>query len=657
MLSAVTDTQLQDIQTALNDSNAQVQGVWQQEASNFAIQSQAVGTDAKNQIDQGVTEAATNLHGQTAQFEQAVGQAASSTGQKIITVGGQSSTAMHETTQQMQGGLDEGITNVSNKLGESQVLLQSQQGNAISQSGQAMNQAAREADKSWWEEALSAISSFIGELWNGLVSIFKAIGNAFLWIGKQLINLVWGFIWGEVVFDDVWGAEFFAFLGDLIAGIVVYGDIRDIIKYLIVYPIMGKGPWWLNLLLASVAVLGIIPLFGDALKASVKALLKRLFKTAAKELAEKLGKEIAERLIAELGEEATERLVQELGEDLVKKLAQDLSGQAIQELSEKLGKETLEKLSADLGGQAIQKLAQDLGEDLVKKLSQELGGQAIQELSEKLGKETLKQLATDLQGNAIKQLVADLGADVVKNLAKDLTGKEIQELLAKYGVDAVKWLGKELTGNAVRDVLGRLTSDALNALKDISGKQVNDLLDDLGDDVVNTLATSIKGKGLKELSQLGMFKFDPAKQALLDAGQGAAARSLPSLKGKNLAEMEAALRAAGFTVPNIGERGMEVWTHVDGSIIRVKLGPAALKPPRTVEHLVKEISKNPGKFGKKDIFAKVADNNAVVPAGKNFAKDSLKQWFKKQTGREPNPDEIDALMRVWGDAGHIDIVP
>jgi ribosomal protein L12E/L44/L45/RPP1/RPP2 len=271
----------------------------------------------------------------------------------------------------------------------------------------------------------------------------------------------------------------------------------------------------------------------------------------------------------------------------------------------------------------------------------------------------VKNLATELGGKTIQQLVTDLGADVVKNLAKDLTGKEIQELLAQHGVDVIKWLGKDLSGNAVKDVLARLTPDALNALKDISGKEVKELLDDFGDDVVNTLAASLKGKGLKELGQLGMFKFEPKKlQPLLDAGQGAAVRGLPSLKGKTRAELEATLTSAGFTPPSVRERGMDIWTHADGSIVRVKLGPEALKGKRTVEHFVKEISKNPGKSGQKDIFAKVADNGALVPAGTNFAEESLKQWFKKkQTGRVPDPTELDALMKVWGDAGHIDIVP
>jgi hypothetical protein len=254
-------------------------------------------------------------------------------------------------------------------------------------------------------------------------------------------------------------------------------------------------------------------------------------------------------------------------------------------------------------------------------------------------------------------LVTDLGADVVKNLAKDLTGKEIQDLLAEHGVDVIKWLGKDLTGNAVKDVLARLTPDALNALKDISGKEVKELLDDFGDNVVNTLAASLKGKGLKELGQLAMFKFDPAKQALLDAGQGAASRGLPPLKGKTRTEVEAALQAAGFTPPNVGERGMEIWTHADGSVVRMKLGPQAIRPPRTVEHFVKEISKNPSQSGQGDIFAKIAENGAVIPAGTKFAKESLQQWFKKMTGNLPNSTELKALMDVWGNAGHIDIVP
>ena len=51
------------------------------------------------------------------------------------------------------------------------------------------------------------------------------------------------------------------------------------------------------------------------------------------------------------------------------------------------------------------------------------------------------------------------------------------------------------------------------------------------------------------------------------------------------------------------------------------------------------------------------ENGNLIPARPKFAEESLKQWFRKQTGRLPNPNEIEKLMKVWGDAAHIDFLP
>jgi len=56
-----------------------------------------------------------------------------------------------------------------------------------------------------------------------------------------------------------------------------------------------------------------------------------------------------------------------------------------------------------------------------------------------------------------------------------------------------------------------------------------------------------------------------------------------------------------------------------------------------------------------DIFAKVAADGTVILAGTNFAQDSLKNWFKKTVGRVPTQPEIDAMMQVWADSGHVNI--
>ncbi len=406
-LEQATGAQLQSVQTALDGSALQLQSAWQQEADTFAGQAQVVGTDAQAGIQQGTNTTKTTLTAQVTQIQGALDTVAIDSGQKIADVGQQSAQAMDQTAQQMQGGLEQGLSNVSSELTQSQHNLQTNKASAVHQTSGAMQQAAQEADRSWWEKALSAIGSFLSGLWDGIARVFTAIGDALLWVGKQLVNVVWGFVWGEPVFTDIWGAEFFTFLGDLIAGILVWGDIRDIVKYWIIYPLQGKGPWWLNVLLGGVAILGIIPIIGDGFKAVVKQLLKRFLKTAVRELTEKLGKELAERLVKELGEEAAQKLVEDLGAELVQKLAQELSAQAIQELAEKLGKETLEKLAAEVGGKAIQQLVAEGGERLLK----ELEPATLKQLLNVLSPREIKELHDKFDSNTLRKLVANFAND------------------------------------------------------------------------------------------------------------------------------------------------------------------------------------------------------------------------------------------------------
>src|SRR5262249_34019609 len=153
---------------------------------------------------------------------------------------------------------------------------------------------------------------------------------------------------------------------------------------------------------------------------------------------------------------------------------------------------------------------------------------------------------------------------------------------------------------------------------------------------VKVLAPSLKDAGLAELEKLGMFKLDPAKEALLNKGQGAAVRALPPLEGREVADIEATLTNAGFTKV-ADERGQAFWAHPDGSIVRLKTAAPALTTARPNTHAVKEISKTANDFSQKAVFAKVADNGAVLSQGTNAANENLRQWFNTKAGRNPTP--------------------
>jgi hypothetical protein len=178
--------------------------------------------------------------------------------------------------------------------------------------------------------------------------------------------------------------------------------------------------------------------------------------------------------------------------------------------------------------------------------------------------------------------------------------------------------------------------------------------------VANTLLPVLGREGVERLLKMDMFSFAPERMALLNSGYGQAVRNLPDLRNKPRVEIETILTNNGFELPKVGTTsGQEMWLHPDGSVVRMKLGPEALKDPRRpTEHLVREISrKQPASSKNRDIFAKVAEDGTLISAGPKFATDQLQQWFKKEVGRLPNDDETKALLRVWGDAAHIDFQP
>ena len=349
-------------------------------------------------------------------------------------------------------------------------------------------------------------------------------------------------------------------------------------------------------------------------------------------------------LALRLASQAGKQLAEDLGEDVARRLLLELTPEAAQALKNKLGAEALKDLAFRLAGGTIQKLAEDLSAVEIKALIDTIGFEALEKLGKAIG------------GKEIQTLANDLGAAILKSYGEEIAAADIKAMIAKHGLEAVKWLGKDLGGTAAKKVADQLTPEALKALQDIAAKDAAAVLDNMGAQTVNALAMPLKGKGLQELGRMQMFSFAPQMQQLLNAGRGAAARGLGALEGLSEDAIRQRLTAAGFTKV-AEERGMQFYTHSDGSLVRMKIGPEAFTPTRPGPTVIREITKKAGDFSNKAVFAKVAENGTVIPAGTNFAKDSMKNWFKQQAGRAATPAEIDAMMVVWGDAGHVDIGP
>ncbi|WP_446399410.1 hypothetical protein [Coleofasciculus sp. C1-SOL-03] len=479
-LENATDGQLESLKATLDGSQAQVQGGWQQEADNFTSQSAAAGSDATTQVNEGANTTKVTLQGQVTHIEGNLNNVATNTGQKIVGVGEQSATAMDQTVQQMQGGLQQGLSNVTDSLNEGQAAFQTSKDRGVSQASNSMEQAAQEADKSWWEEALSAIGSFLSDLWDGIVGVFEAIGDALLWVGKQLVNLVWGFIWGEVVFDDVWGAEVVAFIGDFIAGVLIIGDIRDIVKWGFIKPVLfGEGYSTENWLMIGIAAFGLIPLIGDAGKVvkGIKALLKGGAKQIAQELAEKLGKEIADRLLKEFTEEVAERLLKELGPELLKDLVEQLGERTLKELVEQFGEAGVKELAETLGVNGLKELIDKLTVNGLKELVDAFTIAGVKELTETFTVATLKELVTSFGAQGLKQAWNAVGKATFSEMVSEFGATALKTAWDEIGEQGIKILTKDLAASTIKKLYDDLGGLALKNLTDgLSGNQIFELV-------------------------------------------------------------------------------------------------------------------------------------------------------------------------------------
>ena len=278
----------------------------------------------------------------------------------------------------------------------------------------------------------------------------------------------------------------------------------------------------------------------------------------------------------------------------------------------------------------------------------------------------------DEAGQHLASLVAKIGVDALMTL---LTGKIAQEIGKSVDnlnqVDEV-YAHSEGTNRSGGDLDNANNSNATRssdidnvnnttANQNITNTPAQQLINAGYNPVaVNTLLPVLGLDGIERLHKMDMFSFAPERMNLINSGYGQTVRNLPDLKDRPRVEIEGILDNAGFDRPTVGTTGgQEMWLHPDGSVVRMKLGPQALKDTRrSTEHLVREISrKQPASSKNRDIFAKVSEDGTLIPAGPKFAKDQLQQWFKKETGKLPNSDELDELLRVWADAGHINFQP
>lgn len=231
----------------------------------------------------------------------------------------------------------------------------------------------------------------------------------------------------------------------------------------------------------------------------------------------------------------------------------------------------------------------------------------------------------------------------------------------------------DITKEQRQAIVARLTEGILEHMDGLTGQQILTLLDKtMKDDAVKNLAPHLKGPGLKTASERMMLKVD-AKWVELAKTKGLAAQGLPSVYKRSLAEVQETLRSQGFGSPirdmddkivgwtnvPVIDRGQEIWMHPDHSLVRIDMQGTPKNPYPQVK---KEIVETQGTYGNSDTVVKIADDGKLEPLGPNQAKDQMAQWFSKQTGIHIDkvrqmPDELEALIKPWSYAVHIEIIP
>ncbi|WP_246357545.1 hypothetical protein [Pyxidicoccus fallax] len=210
----------------------------------------------------------------------------------------------------------------------------------------------------------------------------------------------------------------------------------------------------------------------------------------------------------------------------------------------------------------------------------------------------------------------------------------------------------------------RLGESALSHLDDLTGTQIKHLADTYGDKFITDFAPRVGGGALVKVTGLDIYLpiwNTKVRDTLFVKNLGGTVRSLPSMKGMILEEVQLLLSQKGF-IKHSPDPAQEVWTHADGSIIRIAPNGT---PGRPRPHLKKEVAHTPGKWDDADIACKVTDSNVLVPQGQKEARAGFNRWFREAmtakskgaTARDLNTSEAAMLEQIWADASHVDLDP
>jgi Mg/Co/Ni transporter MgtE len=556
-----------DAERGWNDALAQAVADFDQQAnaaaSGFAGDAAALQLDAAGSVADEVTRGQREQSGVVNRFDAALQQVADECIIQFANVALSAKAAMDGISfniiSTLGTGYDEAVRNIEQAVFD----VRTNQNGVIYELPGKLEDAAREAIKPWYEKAWDFIVGAV-------IGFFSAVLDFVVWFLKTVVNLVWGFIWGETAFPDAWGGEVVAFIGDLIAGVLVYGDIRDIVKWGIIKPfIMGEGFGWLNLLMMGISLLGVIPLVGDAFKAiskgGVKVLVKRLGKEAAERLVKKIGKEAAEKLAKELGEDGFIRLVKAFGEDGLKEVVQKLGADLVAQLAKELGEKALKEALEKFGGEVLKELAERLGAEVLKGTLERLGSDAIKEMVERVGAAGLKDILDKIGIEAAERLTREMGGHALGDLTMELTADGVKKLVDAFGAEALGKLAKETGAGGIKPLVEAFTEEGLKAAMDVLGPQaLGQLAKELGPRTLKTLVDKISSQALKELTEevgvasikelvetLGVDAVEAFAKELGGRGFGQLAKELSAAELKTLADQFGA-RIVAETVREVG---------------------------------------------------------------------------------------------------------